>query len=630
MRTVTDSKRFIHAAWRVLSIGQVLLVAYLFIYLGADGSGPNRQLLAAAIVSEALGVVFFALWLTPVRLEALRGRLNRRAIKGALLAAGLGFLLLFGAEIRPEWLHACAALLSAATLALLYWTLFAPDANSAVKPTRNLAIAGIVLLLIVILLRLYSLAAYPPLHPIDEPWTLGWALSYARTGELSDWIMVGRDFEIFRFYQALGAWLKVAGEGLWQARFFCFFLTLLVIGFSTLAAQNLYGRATAFFTAAYLLSSTIMAHASRVRHDVGLAVAIAASLWLYSVGVKRGSKLPHFLAGLVMGLGLYSHYHAAFLGVALLVSLYVPGYLVNFRASKRPPAGFWLYGTGGLVAAATVLAVQPLPQDTGDILAGSPIMGGNLLGSTLQHIINISHYSQVELLLIGIGLLAVIWRRQTVDAVVVALILTAHLALGAASSGHLFEYYLIPLTPLYGITVGSLFGLGFQQGQSRPASMTRTGVVVACACFLAPVLGHTLAVPVQRVLHGEPLLTPPPQQAEWIQRHIAPGSTVVGEHYYFLWLLDYDYVSPLAPAMMSPPLRAEFATLEDVWDFLDVDVFIVDPGLSTYPLLQPLVESSYFERKGYAFVEQIGSTLFYVRGYNPPRGSSSVVQADRR
>lgn len=83
MGTVTTHYRFVHTSWRILSIGQLLLVGYLLIYLStAKGTGPSWQLLLLAMgtVVAALMVIFFTLWMNPARLKMLQRRVNRRVI----------------------------------------------------------------------------------------------------------------------------------------------------------------------------------------------------------------------------------------------------------------------------------------------------------------------------------------------------------------------------------------------------------------------------------------------------------------------------------------------------------------------------------------------------------------------
>ncbi len=64
------------------------------------------------------------------------------------------------------------------------------------------------------------------------------------------------------------------------------------------------GMRVALMTTVTLFASAVLAAAARIRHDVGLAVVVACSLWLYTEAVKRGARPLHVLAGLMIGLGL--------------------------------------------------------------------------------------------------------------------------------------------------------------------------------------------------------------------------------------------------------------------------------------------------------------------------------------
>lgn len=606
-----NSFRLLRAYWRNLSVAQALLLGYLVFYINRS-SDPSLKLmlLAAGIVGVAAGVIIFFCLMTVERLEAMRRRLGKPIIARVYVVVGLGLMVIFGAGLRPEWFYAVSASMFSITLALFYWTIF-----SGVRAFRLgwvAVCASVAAVVLVILVRIYGLNVYPPVHPIDEPWTLGWAISYARTGELHDLMMVEREFEIYRFYQVMGEWLKIFGEGMWQARLFSFVLVLFVIVLSAFVTRNHYGKKAALFAAVYLLGSAVMMSASRIRHDVGLAVAVALSLVLHSEGEKRESKLLHFLSGCAIGLGMLAHFHAAFLGFAMLLSLYGPDYVANLRKRRLPKSGPWLYGFGGLIGVLIVLAIQPLPQNTGLIIAESPIASGGFMRATLQHFVNISHLSQVEFLLISVGFVAAIRRGQPVDVVVVMLGITTLLALGSASSGEGFEYYLVPLTPIFGLLVGSLFGLNNPSLHSRSSGKV-TPVALIGAFLLAVIFGSSLFLSVDHILKGKSTVEAPPPQAAWVLDNVPTGSTVVGEHYYYLWLTEYHYVSPLAPSFIPEWLRSEYPTVVDFWRSQDVDVFVVDPELSTYPLFEPLIEADYFVNAGYKLDSTLGITQIYSR-----------------
>jgi hypothetical protein len=591
----------------VLHLLTVLHLAYYMLALPGKGESLRFRLLAGATVVVALGVWFIAAWITPERVILLR----RRAVRwqGPFLAVGLAGLVFFGASLRPEWWYAQTGLTLALTLVVAYGSLW--DAAAAITRPWAWWGGGLLLAAVITALRLNALEVFPPLHRVDEPWTLGFSLSYLRTGQLSDWIMFERDTKTLLFYRALGDWLKLVGLSFYNARLFTFGLTFAVMGLTALAARRLYGGQTAILTTAYLFSSSVLMSAARIRHDIGLGVALALSLWLYAEGLQRDRPIWHFLAGIALGSGVFSHFHAAPFGVVMLVGLYVPQILPGQPRPSRPWRDLVLYGCGGLLVGLLAMGIQPIPPDTGQAVAGVQDQSSSLasLVETLgQHGMNLSHVSQIEFLLVGAAAAAAIWRGQRVDRSLVLALAGLYVALALFAPAGGFEYYLVPLAPLYGLLVGRLLTVGTAR-LDRP--LTR-GTMVVGALVLAANLGWTLDVPLERLVRGTPRYEMP-LAAGWVREHVPAGATVVGEHVYFLWLTDYDYVSPLAPNLMPDHLRAEYDSLAAVWDAIDVTVFILDPGLSTYPLLKPLVETDYFTQRGYREAVRFGSTVIYWR-----------------
>ncbi len=600
--------------WRKLSLAYGGLLVWLGVYY-AQGHGRSArfQLLAAGVVGLAAGVSALALWLTAERQRTLARR--ARPWRFPLLCAAFLLLFALGMGSRPEWFYAFLTALFAATLLLLYRTLFAATPLQVRHP-RLWTAAAATALLGFLALRAYALGIYPPLHAIDEPWTLGWALSYARTGHLEDWLMFDRPFAIYRFYWAMGTWLRVVGEGFWQARLFTFLLIPLVALLSAKAAANLYGRETALFTALALLFSVVLAHGARVRHDIGLGLSVAASLWLHSEALKQGRAVFHFLGGAAIALGYWSHYHATIFGVALLVGLYGPRYVARWRAGQRTPQrGALLYGAGGLLTALLVFLVQPMPLWVARTANPAQLAEKSaVLATVYRHLLDAARLSQYEFVLLALGVAAALKRRQPPDRAVVAALGCAHLALGVASL-HQGTYYIIPLTPLYGILIGSLFSHGFRRAPiPAPTKHVRTGALIACLLFLMPNAGAMLRSPLSAILHREPVRQlPPPPAAQWVAEHVPVGKTVVGEHRYYLWLTDYRFVSPLAANVLVQQHPTTYPTEEAAWDAINADVLIVDADGTAYPIFARLEESGYLQSRRYVVAAQWETVTIYTR-----------------
>lgn len=595
--------------WRWLAALDGLLLLHLLYYLGLPDRGNSASflMLAAAVALLALGGIAFALWQTPARLERARGWMRRWQ---ALYIAGAGALLVvFGLLIRLEWLYAHIALAASATFALGWWTLYGGQPLSI--PTRAGWIALGVVVVVVVALRIYSLSYYPPLH-VDEPWTLSWAVNYVRTGQVSDRIMLNFNgdprYDIPRYYLALGIWLQVVGIGLWEGRLFAFLLMMVVVIFGGLAAKNLYGPRAGWFAAAALFSSNILMLGARIRHDIGLAVAVALSLWLFTKAFRSGLARYHFLAGLAMGWGAFAHYNAVFLGMALTAGLYLPEYAAGLRSGRYAPSrGFWLYVAGGALAAFTVALVQIFPDVESfstNRAARTATSLSIFLNTTWFYIASIFRLSHIEFLFIGAAVVAAVLRRARADWMLVLTLIMGHLALGAGLTVAPDEYYILPLTPFYGVLIGSLLARGSAGHEARLLSLP---AALMAGFFLLPMLAATLTEPVNTLLDGRPLRLPPPAEAQWVREHLEPGRTVMGVNYFYLWLTDYRYASPHIPYRMLPGKRAEYPTDTDLWDAVGIDVFIDAPRLHPNELIAAIRESGYFESRGYRAVAQLGS-----------------------
>ena len=582
--------------WVGLSILHLSLVIHLVYYAAflAQQRSRSFQLLALGIIVEVIAVIAFTLWLTPGHLALIRRVMFRW--RWPVVVASLSALAVLGLEIRPEWFYAHLAVTLAAGCALIYDTLY-PETTHPAR-WRIIGAAGVVLGLLVIFIRIRGLSYYPPVDFTDEPWILGWIVGYLRTGHIYDRIMFnGGGLDLPYLYIPVARWMQLVGVDLWSGRLFMFALALLAIVFSALAAHNLYDRTTALFTGLALFSSAVLMLGARLRHDVGLGVAIAASLYLYSAGVKRQQKRWHFLAGLVIGLGWFAHYHAILFGPALAAGLYGPRYLRRLHEGNwRPESELGLFILGGLLGGAVVVLVQLLPQ-LDVLLRRQPRTSRNLsrmLNAMLGHLANIGAHSKLEFLLVAAGFIAAIRRRLPADWSLLIILVIGHIGLGVIAISP-FDYYVVPLAPVYGMLIGSLFGrVGKQPMQLKPFQL------VACVCFLLPNL--VLSTPIEPFVQAADLHLPAPAAAQWVLDHVSTSATIVGEHYYYLWLHDYAFYSPLSPSVLGSDERVQIASVAGFWKDANVDVFIFDPNLANYGGLEPLREGSFLEDNHYELV----------------------------
>lgn len=599
--------------WMVCAVGCAALAAGA-LYSSAAG-GENRQIqtmftLLALLLAALTAAV--AWWLNPARAVRLRRAAPAPAVyalAGAALTAGLGWVM------RPDWLYAGVTLATGAVLALGYFTLYAGRPAAGAR-RRWLLWALAALAAALLLLRVYSLTAYPAVHDIDEGWTLGWALGYMRAGRVTDLLSLGLrpPAGLPLFYAGLSAWLRAAGVGLWQARLFSLALALVMAALTALAARGLYGARAAAFAAAIAASSVVLAHAARIRHDVGLGLALAAALWLHALALKRADLRLHALAGAAVGLGLLAHFHAALFGPALLIGLYGPRLLLAARADRRRVAlAAACFGLGGLAAAGLVFAVQIAPDlSQGDavIIHDVQVTRGDILPLIAAHFANIAVFAPLELLLVVAATGAALWRRTLVDLCLALTLLLAHVLLGFAN--YTSPYYVIPLTPLYIILLSGLFS----QPLPRTPRLAAPGLGSAALAFLMlPLLVAGLPAPAAYLLAGRPIAGETPPTAQWVLDNVPTCATVVGYPYYYLWLTDYRFAYPFLPGVLSAQDSERYPTREALWDAMGVDVFLFNDRL-----IEPqdlLLPPDYFAARGYRVVAQFPegryTTTIYAR-----------------
>jgi hypothetical protein len=597
----------VYVAYRTFSQGTEQS-QFLFLFLGL-------------VIVLLLSIGALAFWLTPDHLRFLQH--SAQPLRTVYTIVGLCLLFILGLLMRSGWLSAIVAFVTATGFFLGYRTLY----NNAVPGShvRRWTIGLAILAILLFAIRIYSLAAYPPIHKIDEGWTLGWAMDYMQTGRISDRLMLNTSaasHSLPFFYGLLGLWLKFTGVGLWEARLFSFILVLVTIGLTMLAARNWYGTETALLTGVILSASAILALGERIRHDIGLAVAVAASVWLFTEAIKRGSKRLHLLAGMAIGFGYFAHYHATFFGAVLAVGFYVPRYVQRLREGKcLPETEFWFYLLGGVAAGGIAFVLQTLPDLQG-FLSNRLNISTNLstMGQMIVHnVFQITLDSQLEALLIILGLAGALSRRKLQDWSLILCIVIGHLALGLDSFRT--EYYTVPLTPFYGIAVASLLVKGFQRSETSVSegAAPKWLQAVPAFSFVIPLLAFTLQSPLNDVVQRRPIQPNPPAPAQWVLDHVSPDKLVIGDHFYFLWLTDYHYGSIGIPELLVPSERSQHATAGEVWDNLQPDVFIVDPTMSSYVTDgQRLLNEHYFESRGFQVAAQFPADHQMITIYERP------------
>jgi len=614
-------------AWAIIAALNVLLIATLLVY--SIGTFPefavaDRLSLGVSLVA-AVGFTAFAVLVLRPRRRWLGENSHTAFTLGAvgfLLALGLLPVAPFPA---PHLAHVHSLLTFVVTLFILYVALF--DTGLPLRHGgRWIALAGGIVLA-VMLIRFYGLAVAPFLDLQDEPWVTAWTVSFMKTGHFGDPTLGGMGDAYYaypRFYWLMGAWMQVFGVGLVAGRQLTFFLILPVIGFTALAARNFYGGRAGVLTAGVLIASAVLFSAARIRHDIGLAICLSASLWLHSEAVKRRSDALHALAGVIMGLGMFSHYHASGLGVAMFIGLYVPAYIA--RRKFIPPRSLILYGVGGLVGALIVLFVQIIPDNLPAWLSTLTQQAKYSIDVTefgvafVGSFFNIGFFSIFELLLLLLGVGAAWRRRAGRDIGLILILVLGHLALAIMAAGAIY-YYIVPLAPIYALLIGSLF-VAKPTPDGTPAALgalpLRRGEVVLFAILLMPLLGATTTRGLQAMLTGEATQPSAPTAVQWVLDNVRQDSRVMGDLYYYFWLKDYDFVSHLIPDFMYPENEARLTTLEAIWGEVDFDYLIVDPHYerSYHKYIEPLLATGWVDAH-YTIAAELGTgadrTVIYQR-----------------
>ena len=154
----------------------------------------------------------------------------------------------------------------------------------------------------------------------------------------------------------------------------------------------------------------------------------------------------------------------------------------------------------------------------------------------------------------------------------------------------------MPLTPLYMALVAGMI--------APPDGRLTRGALVIGALIALPMLGWTLQAPLTRLFERAPLHLPAPPAARWVLDNIEPSAVIAGEHYYYFWLTDYRYVSPLTTNFMPDVEKTRLPSREQVWDEIAPEIYIIDPNLSTCCVLQWMIDTGYFEARGYEIAAQ--------------------------
>jgi hypothetical protein len=601
-----------HRFWYGVSVFQITLLIHVVLYILTPDVGESTQfqLLAVGLFTQAFLVFGVTTGLSTILSKQWLSRIGR--LQGVYLFGAIGILFVFGVLMRHEWVYAHAGLVLSATFGLGYITFFADQSYDRV-PRWVMGIALIVGVLFIIL-KINALAVYPHIIPTDESWLLGWPLAWVRGVYPNDLLFFNGGEDVFHYFIPMGIWMQVVGTGFVQARIYQLLMTLVLMVIMFPLVQRLYDKQTAWLTVLMLFAGSVVVLATTIRHDIGLGILLTLSFLIHRIAIDRNQQRLHFVAGLMVGFGLFTHYHAIAFGPALMVALYAPYYVRDFRSRGwRFSKGLVLYAIGGLVGAGIVFGVQILPQ-LDAVLGVREFRSEGVLGviqSYFEYFAVLAELSQFEFVLVVTGMMGLLIRHKLVDIQILLMILLGHLGLAVLAAQVTLDYYVIPLAPFYALAIVTLF--------TRPLRMISKHVMGwVTLLFVAVTLGFTMSTPIKYALDGKMLDdAPAPQGIHWIKENVPVGSRIVGDLYYSLWLTDYEFYASTSDRYLASEYREIYQSSFDLWVDVNPDYLIFDPNIPTYDMQRVLDSGFLDDNFDYEVVARIqGSThqiLIYGR-----------------
>jgi 4-amino-4-deoxy-L-arabinose transferase-like glycosyltransferase len=215
-----------------------------------------------------------------------------------------------------------------------------------------------------------------------------------------------------------GLSFRLFGFGLLQGRLVSLLWGGLLLWFTYLAGRRLYGQGAAAIAVLFLAASQpFLVSSHMVRPDIVVAALVMAALWCTLRGLQDGGRHLHFLAGVILGLSFDVHPNTlAFIPMVGLC------YLLRFgrRAFLAPES--WLLVAGLALGALYYVGVRIAPDPAHYLEAFGywigvdkrpPGLSLSLLPAFQAELWRWDQYfagRTSELALIGLGLVAAVWR----------------------------------------------------------------------------------------------------------------------------------------------------------------------------------------------------------------------------
>ena len=404
-----------------------------------------------------------------------------------------------------------------------------------------------------------------------------------------------------------GAWMRVFGIGLLQARALGLTAGLLALPLMYLAVRRWYGSRAALVTAALAAVSFLGTQASLGRMN-GLPTLFVAGALLGHVWASQQEQLwPHALTGALAVLTLEAHLLNLSV-VAAFGAYYLVEYALGIRQGERwlRSAPLWAYLAGALPALAIYVAahVLILPHPAGyltylttfgdrqTVLQG---IAARLSNAALRWKV-FWDQSPAEVLLIAASLAAALVRRAPADRHWLLLVLFNELALVAihpidiVNNGYTGFY--LPI--LLGGS-GALVTQGFGREVGPGSAWERAALAGAALLLAAYTVGAIRASHQNFVRYN----TARRALADAIRARVPPGEAILAIDYYVPYLLDYRLVLPpgaddseLAPLLAGEPSDAYWLGMFlDLWPRARLETHYFSPSPGLY---QDSLTGSYF------------------------------------
>lgn len=480
------------------------------------------------------------------------------------------------------------------------------------------AAVGVILVLAVGLTVLY-LGQIPPSRFFDEPWEINRSWTIYKTHSFGTFMYPlyspAQNAIVSGLRSAAGYWMGLIGPGLEQARLFYLLVGgWLALPFLYLTARKLYGATAALCTLAIAALLPLM-H-TYARPDGTVAAAVAATLYCFFTARENGSRVRHYLTGLLAATAFEGHpYGLAFTAAFGLVYLFEYGRRVRRGGRWLPDSALLSFIGGcityGLFFAATRLLVIPGGlSNIGQIAERyhtETLIGGGA-GDTRLLAVNQEYYggyfavASPEVALLLLGMAAAFLRRRVADRYLLAITLLSFGILLFLITHNAPYYYLfyMPFVALFG---GALLA---QFSSELDSARVRWAGLVAAAAVGVLFMAHTVLVASNA---SEQSAEDFRQVGRAVAQRVPPEVTIAGWQAYYLGMPEREHF------IATENFYYDYLGTPDQWGIPKPEAVILTRGLDDnqpriYNYLQTMgLRPAYcFPMRGYG-----GEAVLYLR-----------------